>query len=225
MVGCLQALSGDTALAPPACAVLQSCCVCLTPCFPAGMGPGAEPRRAPAAGAPGAQRHLHAQGRHQRGHPRLGDQCGDHTLHPRLGRGAPPLPHDGTCGMAQHNVGVAWHSRRAGVLGVAVGSWVAAWAAPAPVRLAGTTRTFRLPELWPCDSRRQAPGPHLLRAAPAAGSRRLHNQQLPSVCTPPPTEVAHAHAYTCTCAPTRMRLLPSPPPGARLPGRDWAGGA
>ncbi len=46
-------------------------------------------------GAPGHQRHQHPQGRHQRGHPRLGDQRARHLLHPRQRGGAAPVPGDG----------------------------------------------------------------------------------------------------------------------------------
>jgi hypothetical protein len=41
------------------------------------------------------QRHPHAQGRHQRGDPRLGHERAHHLLHHRLGRRAAPVPDDG----------------------------------------------------------------------------------------------------------------------------------
>lgn len=52
------------------------------------------------AGAAGALRNGDAEGCHQRGHQGLGDQCGDHALHPGQCSWAPPLPHDGTMPIA-----------------------------------------------------------------------------------------------------------------------------
>ena len=58
------------------------------------------PERVPYAadgcrGASRALRHSHPQGRHLGGHPGLGDQRGDHPLHPGLCGRATPIPHDG----------------------------------------------------------------------------------------------------------------------------------
>ena len=46
-------------------------------------------------GAPGHRRHRHAQGRHERGAARLGDQCRGHLLPDRHGRRPAPLSGDG----------------------------------------------------------------------------------------------------------------------------------
>ncbi len=64
-----------------------------------GYGPPAAQRAAHApagrGGAPGGKRQPHAQGRHQRGHPRLGDERARHPLPARLGARPAPLPDHG----------------------------------------------------------------------------------------------------------------------------------
>ena len=56
---------------------------------------------------PVSGRLTHPQGRHQRGHPGLGDQRGRHPLHHRLRGGAPPLPHHGARLPERHRPGGA----------------------------------------------------------------------------------------------------------------------
>ena len=58
-------------------------------------------------GAPGQLGLAHAQGRDQRGDPRLGHQCREHLLHLRHGRRHAPLPDDGARFAIGHRAGSA----------------------------------------------------------------------------------------------------------------------
>ena len=124
----------------------------------------------------------HAEGRHQRGVPRLGDQRRDHQLRLRHGRRAPPVPRDGPRLPAGHRGRGARADARADRAACPTPSsraWAAGRTRSASSTRSSTTRT--------CASSASRPGatasrPGATRRRSAAGGRACSTARAPTCC-------------------------------------------